>query len=214
MCVSGVLLNGKRKWALMAILSLVVMTYHIRSCVTFFYGLLFIPNVVLLQLLDVLSVDGRDGGLDRHEVHYLLEGVIMSLDILVLLELEEIAPIFFVLNVWVKGLGLRELLAFEGVFPGGATHSGLAEDKREETVIAIPFGGPKMARKGRDLLDEVSHGVEGGLTHIEFSGIASIRTLKISVMTVMASVTDTKFVPFLCFTKNKTTLLKSVLPYI
>ena len=42
---------------------------------------------------------------------------------------------------------------------------GLGEYKREETVLAPPFGGREMAREFRKMADKVSNGVEGGLSH-------------------------------------------------
>ena len=51
----------------------------------FFDGQIFISYIVLLQLLVVLIVGGRDYGLDQHGVHHLLEGLILPLDPLVLL---------------------------------------------------------------------------------------------------------------------------------
>ena len=44
-------------------------------------------------------------------------------------------------------------------------HFGLGEHEQEEIVLASPFGGSKMARECRDLVDKVSNGVEGGLYH-------------------------------------------------
>ena len=44
-------------------------------------------------------------------------------------------------------------------------HFGLGEHEQEEIVLASPFGGRKMARECRDLVDKVSNGVEGGLYH-------------------------------------------------
>ena len=45
------------------------------------------------------------------------------------------------------------------------THFGLGAQEREVTVLSSPFGGGKIACEGRELFDEVSNGVEGGLPH-------------------------------------------------
>ena len=73
-------------------------------------------------------------------------------------------PLGVVLNFWIEELGLFDAGAFEVLDPSGETHFGLGEHKREETVLASPFGGSKMAREYCKLVDEVSNGVEGGLS--------------------------------------------------
>ena len=72
----------------------------------FFYRLFFLPYVVLLKFLGVLLVDGRDDSFDRHRVDHLLEGVLLTLDLLVLLELDDFAPLGTVRNSWVDYIGL------------------------------------------------------------------------------------------------------------
>ena len=124
--------------------------------------LVFVPYVVLLEFLDILRVDGRGNGFGRHRVDYVLEGILLPLDLLVLLELEEISTLGDVLNYWVEGIWFLEPLAVQVAFPGGRSHFGLAEDKREEPVLPTPFGCREMARKCCELLDKVFHGVEGG----------------------------------------------------
>ena len=94
-----------------------------------------------------------------------MEGVLLPLNIMVLLELEELAPLDTVLNSWVEDLRLFEPLAVKVVVPGGKSHFGLDEDEREEPALPTPFGCCKMARKGLELLDEVLHGVEGWLPY-------------------------------------------------
>ena len=74
-----------------------------RQC---FDCMVFVPYVFLLKFLDVLRVDDRDDGFDCQRVDHLLEGVLLPIDIIVLLELEEIAPLGSVLDSWVEELGL------------------------------------------------------------------------------------------------------------
>ena len=64
---------------------------------------------------------------------------------------------------WFEELGLFDALAVKVAVSVGETHLRLGEHKREETVLVPPFGGCEMARKGRELLDEVSNGVGGGM---------------------------------------------------
>ena len=130
-----------------------------------FDGPILIPNVVLFQLLDILSVDGCKDGLNHHGVHHLLEGVLLTLDLLVRLDLEDLVPIYVVPDFRVEEFGICEPLAVEGVVPGDETNFGLAEDEREETLTSTPFGGCKMAHNGQALIGEVSHRVEGELLH-------------------------------------------------
>ena len=42
-------------------------------------------------------------------------------------------------------------------------HIAFSEEEREEPVLPTPFGCRKMARKCCELLEEVLHGVKGGL---------------------------------------------------
>ena len=89
----------------------------------------------------------------------------MPLELLVLLDSEELAPFGVVLDYWVEELRLGDTLAVEVVVTGGKLHLGLAKEEQEEPVLAIPFGCREMAHEGRELLDEVSHRVEGSLPH-------------------------------------------------
>ena len=89
----------------------------------------------------------------------------MPFELLVLLDLEELAPLGVVLDFGVEELGLGEPIVVKVVVPGGESHFSLSEDEREETVLATPFGCCKMAHEGRNMLDDVSHGVEGGLPY-------------------------------------------------
>ena len=91
--------------------------------------------------------------------------VLLPLDLLVLLDLEELAPLGIVLNYWVEDIGIGEPLPVELVFLGSKSHFGLAKDEREEPVLLALFCCREMASKGRELLNEVSHIVEGGLPH-------------------------------------------------
>ena len=125
--------------------------------------MVFVPAVVLLQLLYVLCVGGRDNGFDHHGIHHRLEGVLLTFDIVVLLVLEDLSPLGVILNFWVEELGIINSLAVEVVVSGSETHFGLGEHNWEETVLAPPFGGFEMACKGRELLNEVLNGVEGGM---------------------------------------------------
>ena len=94
-----------------------------------------------------------------------MEGVLLPLNIMVLLELEELAPLGVVLNFWVEELWIFDAPVVEVFIPGGETNFGLGEPERKETVLAPPFRCSEMAREGRDLVDKVSNGVEGGLSH-------------------------------------------------
>ena len=61
-------------------------------------GMIFATDIVLLYLFDLSRIDGCADGFDRHGIHHLLEGVLLPSNIVVLLELEEIAPLGVVLN--------------------------------------------------------------------------------------------------------------------
>ena len=49
--------------------------------------LVFLPCVILLELLNALRMDGGNNGFDRHRVNHLLEGVLLPLYLQVRLEL-------------------------------------------------------------------------------------------------------------------------------
>ena len=84
---------------------------------------------------------------------------------MVLLELEDLAPLGVALNFWIEEIGPFDAPAFEILDPGSETHFGPGEHESEETVLASPFGGSEMARKCRKPVDEVSNGVDGGISH-------------------------------------------------
>ena len=67
-----------------------------------FYRMVFVPYAVLLEFLDVLRINGRDDGFDRHQVGHILEGIILPLKFMVLLEFEELATLGTVRNSWVE----------------------------------------------------------------------------------------------------------------
>ena len=92
-----------------------------------------------------------------------MEGVILPLDLMVRLKLEDLSTLGDVLDSWVDEICFLEPLAVQVVVPGGRSHPGLAEDKREEPVLPTPLGCHEMACKCCELLDEVLNGVEGGL---------------------------------------------------
>ena len=125
--------------------------------------MVLVPYVVLLELIDILRVDGRDDGFDHHRVDHILEGVLLQLELLVRLELEEISTLGAVLDYRFEELWFLEPLTFKVTVTGGRSHFGLTEDNREEPVLTIPFGCREMNRKCCELLGKVSHGVEGGL---------------------------------------------------
>ena len=112
-----------------------------------------------------MRIDGCDDGFNHHGINHLLKGVLLPVDLVVLLDLEELAPLVVDLNFWIEELGPFDAGAFKVLDPGGKTHFGLGDHKREETVLASPFVGSKMAREFRELVDEVLNGVEGGLSH-------------------------------------------------
>ena len=94
-----------------------------------------------------------------------MEGVLLPLGLLFLLELDELAPFVIVRDSWVEDIGLGDLLAVEVVVLGGKSHFGLAEDERLGLVLLTPFSCREMARKGRELFKKLSYGVDGGLPH-------------------------------------------------
>ena len=51
-----------------------------------------------------MRVNGRDDGLDCYFIYHLLKGILLPFDLVVLLELEEFAPLGVVLNFWVEEL--------------------------------------------------------------------------------------------------------------
>ena len=101
----------------------------------------FLTNVVLLQIFHVFRVNGHDNGFDRHGIHHLLGGVLLPVDLVVLLELEYLAPLGVNLNFWVEELSIFNALSVEVLVSSGETYFGLGEHEREETVLAPPFGG-------------------------------------------------------------------------
>ena len=105
-------------------------------------------------------------------------------------------PLGAVLNFWVEELGLVKPLTVEAVFPGGETNFGISEDEREETMLATPFGCCKMAPKGCEMLEKVSHGLRVGCPTIASSGMDSIRPLTILVMALTVAVIAAMFAPF------------------
>ena len=124
--------------------------------------LVLVPYVVLLELLDILCVDGRDNGFDRHRVEHVMKGVILPLNLLVRLELEELSTLGTVLDSRVDELWFLDLLAVQVVVLSGRYHLGLTEDKRQEPVLPTPLGCREMACKCCELLDKLSHRVEDG----------------------------------------------------
>ena len=106
--------------------------------------LVFVPNTVILQIFDILRIEGRDNGFNRHRIYHLLEGILLPFDLVVLLELEELAPLGVVLNFWVGELGIFEALAVEVVVSGGETYFGLGEHEREENVLFVPIHSCKV----------------------------------------------------------------------
>ena len=66
------------------------------------------------------------------------------------------------LDYWVDELWFIEPLAVQVVILGCRSHLGLAEANREETVLPTPLGCCEMTCKCCELLEKVSHGVEGG----------------------------------------------------
>ena len=60
--------------------------------------LVFVINVDFFYLFHALRVNVRDDGLNRHGINHLLKDVLLPVDLVVLLELEELAPLGVVLN--------------------------------------------------------------------------------------------------------------------
>ena len=67
-----------------------------------------------------------------------MESALLPFELVVLLELEELAPLGVLLNSWVEELRLFEALAVKVVVYKVETHFGIGEHKREETVLAPP----------------------------------------------------------------------------
>ena len=127
--------------------------------------LVSVTNVVFLYLFHVLLVDCRDNGFDHNGIDHLLKGVFLAVDLVVLMELEDLAPLGVVLNFRIEELSPFDVPAFKVLDPGGETHFGLGGHKREGAVISSPFGGIEMSRECRNLANEMSNGVEGGLSY-------------------------------------------------
>ena len=128
-------------------------------------GLILVNHVVLFKIFHILRVDGCKNGFDRYGIYHLMKCVLLPVELVVLLELEELAPLGVVLNFWVEELWIFDAPVVEVLIPGGETNFGLGEPERKETVLAPPFRCSEMAREGRDLVNKVSNGVEGGLSH-------------------------------------------------
>ena len=69
-----------------------------------------------------------------------LESVLLPLDLMVRLEFEELSTLGAVLDSWVDEIWFLETPAVQVVVPGGRSHPGLTEDKREEPVLPTPRG--------------------------------------------------------------------------
>ena len=82
-------------------------------------GLVFVPYVVLLELFNLLCVDGCDNGFDLHQVNHLLESVLLSLNFLVRLKLEELSALVAVPDSWVDDLFFLEPFTVQVVVPDG-----------------------------------------------------------------------------------------------
>ena len=111
-----------------------------------------------------MRIDGRNNGFDRHGIDQFLKGILLPVDLVVFLDLEEIAPLGVVLNCCIEELSPFDVLAFEVLDPSDETHFGLGEHKRKETNLAYPFGGSEMAGECREQVNEVSNGINGGLS--------------------------------------------------
>ena len=84
---------------------------------------------------------------------------------MVLLELEELAPLDAVLDFWVEELRIFNVPVDEVLVYVGETNFGLGENEQEETVLAPPIGCIEMAREGCKLVNKVSNRVEVGIYH-------------------------------------------------
>ena len=104
-----------------------------------------VTNVVFFYMFRILQIDVRNDGFDSHGIDHLLKSVLLPVDLVVLLDLDEIAPLGVVLNFWIEELGPFDAPAFEALDPDSETHFGLGVHEQEKTVLASPFGGSKMA---------------------------------------------------------------------
>ena len=88
-----------------------------QSWVTIKFIVCFLPYIVLLEFLNILRVDGCDNGFDHHRVDPLLEGVLLPFELLVLLELEDLAPLGIILDYWIEEIGFFSLSQLRLLFP-------------------------------------------------------------------------------------------------
>ena len=86
-----------------------------------------------------MRINGFDDGFNHHGINHLLKGVLLPVDLVVLLELEELAPLGVVLNFWIEELGPFDAGAFKVLDPGSKMHFDLGEHERDETVLAPPI---------------------------------------------------------------------------
>ena len=101
--------------------------------------LIFVTNVVFFRLLHLLRVDGCNDGFDRPGINHLLKSVLLSFDLMFLLEMEELAPLDDVLNFWIEDTGPFDAPVFKVLDSGGERHFGIGEHEREKTVFCHPI---------------------------------------------------------------------------
>ena len=80
--------------------------------------LILVTHVVLFGFFHVLCVDGRNDGFERHGIYHLLKSVLLPVGLVVLLELEELAPLGVVLNFWVEELRIFDVTTVEILVSG------------------------------------------------------------------------------------------------
>ena len=122
----------------------------------------------------------------------------MSVDPVVLLELEKMAPLGGVLNFWVEEIRIFDVPAVEVLVPGGETHFGIGDHRQEKTVLAPPDSVvAKWLAKAARWSTRCRTELRVGCYMIVLSGTAYILPLTILVIKVTVSVIATTIAPFL-----------------
>ena len=73
-------------------------------------------------MLHVLRIDIHGNGFNRHRINHLVKGVLLSVDLVILLELEKLAPLDVFLNFFIEEVGPFDTPTFKVLDPGSETH--------------------------------------------------------------------------------------------
>ena len=109
-----------------------------------FHRGIFVTDVLLPEFVDVLLIDGRSDGFDRHGVDDKLKVILRPFELLVLLELKEVPAFGLLFDVRMDKIGLCELGAVEGRVGGHVAHFWCVEDECEVAVAPTPRGGVEV----------------------------------------------------------------------